>query len=140
MTATTGSEALERLGDAPYVSLATWRKNGKEVRTPVWVARADDRLYVFTEGTAGKVKRLRNDPHVRVAPCDVHGRVHGDWHEGRGRIVEDAATEEAAYAALLDKYGWQMRLANFFSRLTGRIDGRAVLEIALDETAGKGAA
>jgi len=123
--------ALSSLGDAPYVSLATWRKNGKEVRTPVWVARAGDRLYVFTEGTAGKVKRLRNSPKSAVASCDMRGGSTGEFVEARTVIVDDPALVERAYDAFRRKYGWQIRLTDFMSKLTGRYDKRAMLEIEL---------
>ena len=120
------------LGREQYVSLATFRRDGRAVETPVWIAEDEGRLYVFTEAKAGKVKRLRNDTRVRLAPCNVRGALRGSWTEGRARIVEDAPTEAIAYGALEKKYGWQMRLANLGSRLAGRIDGRAVLEISLD--------
>jgi len=51
-----------------YVSLATFRRNGAEVATPVWFAALGARLYVVTSGDSGKVKRLRNTPRARVAP------------------------------------------------------------------------
>jgi PPOX class probable F420-dependent enzyme len=115
-----------------YGSLETFRKTGRAVATPVWFARSDGRFYVFTEGTAGKVKRLRNDPRVRLAPCNVRGRVHGPAFAGRAAIVDDPAVVERAYAALRAKYGWQMRLVDLASRLAGRYDARAILEIELD--------
>lgn len=119
-----------------YLSLETFRRDGRGVRTPVWFARRGAYLYVFTERDAGKVKRLRNDGRARVAACNVGGRVHGDWLPARGRIVDDTRTESLAYEALQTKYGWQMRAVDFFSALTGRIHGRAVLEIAPGETGG----
>jgi hypothetical protein len=113
-----------------YISLVTFRRSGTGVPTPVWFAVHGGRLVVFTEARAGKVKRLRNDPRVRFAPCDVRGRVRGEsWQDGRARIVEDRAEEQAAYAALRAKYGWQMRVLDAFSWLAGRIRGRAVLAI-----------
>ena len=112
-----------------YLSLATKRRDGRMVETPVWFAASGGRLYVFSEAKAGKVKRLRNFPEVRVAACNFRGRVHGPWFQGKGRRVEDAATVAAAYAALRRKYGWQMAIGDFFSRLTGRISNRAMLEI-----------
>ena len=115
-----------------YISLVTFRRNGTAVETPVWFAEHDRKLYVFTERASYKVKRLRRDPRVKVAPCGALGRVTGTWRAGRARIVDDAATEAAAYAALHSKYGWQMRLTDALSRLAGRIDGRAILEISLD--------
>ena len=122
-----------KLGREPYVSLATFRRDGRAVETPVWVAERGGRLYVFSEAKAGKVKRLRNDSRVRLAPCNVRGSLRGDWSDGVARIVEDERTEGIAYDALGAKYGWQMKLANLASRLAGRIHGRAILEISLTE-------
>ena len=112
-----------------YISLATFRRDGRAVQTPVWFARRGERLYVFTENDAGKVKRLRNGPRARVAACNVRGKLRGDCIEGRGRVVDDPGTERDAYAALQAKYGWQMKMVDFWSRLAGRIDHRAIVEI-----------
>lgn len=122
-------DALLELDREPYVSLATFRRSGVEVRTPVWWALHDARFYVFTEASSGKMKRLRNDPRVKLAGCSVRGRVHGAWHTGTARVVEDDATLAKAYTALRAKYGWQMWLTDLGSRLTGRYDRRAMLEI-----------
>ncbi len=127
------TSTFESLDGESYLSLETFRRDGRGVRTPVWFARRGSNLYVFTERDSGKVKRLRNGDRARVAACNVRGGVHGDWLEARGRIVSDSQTESLAYAALHAKYGWQMRIADFFSSLTGRIQGRAVLEIAPPE-------
>jgi hypothetical protein len=56
-----------------YVSLATHRRNRIEVKTPVWIAEVARRYYVFSAGDAGKVKRIRATPRVRIAACDVRG-------------------------------------------------------------------
>jgi PPOX class probable F420-dependent enzyme len=129
------ADRTQQLGRCRYVSLATFRRDGRAVETPVWIACHAGRLYAFTEARAGKVKRLRRDPRVRVTPCTARGALRGAACAGRARIVDDPATEALAYRALGDKYGWQMRLVNLGSRLAGRIDARAVLEIALDPAA-----
>jgi PPOX class probable F420-dependent enzyme len=112
-----------------YLSLATFRRSGAEVTTPVWFAAADGKLYVFTAGESGKVKRLRHSSRARVAPSDARGRVRGAWRDASARIVTDAPLVERAHAALRAKYGWQMRLTDLFSRLAGRIRRRAWIEI-----------
>jgi len=114
-----------------YVSLATFRRSGAEVATPVWFAAADGRLYVFTGGESGKVKRLRNFPRARVAPSNSRGRVLGPWQDASARILTEPASIDKAHAALRSKYGWQMLVADLGSRLTGRIRHRAWLEIQL---------
>jgi len=123
--------ALESFERHPYISLATFRRSGEAVKTPVWFAKRGGKFYVFTAAGSGKVKRLRNDSRIRVAPCGLRGRVRGEWIDGQARRIEDPATESAAYAALLAKYGWQMRVLNFFSKLSGRIEERAILELDL---------
>ena len=115
-----------------YLSLVTFRKDGSEVPTPVWFAEYDGRLWVFTERASYKVKRLARNPACRVAACGMLGRVTGPWHDGTARVVDDAAAVERAKRALLEKYGWQLRVTDFLSTLAGRIDGRAYLEITLD--------
>lgn len=117
-----------------YISLATFRRDGSKVAVPVWFARHGDARYVFTEAASYKVKRLRRNPRIEVAPCDIRGRVRGAWREGSARILEEAADSaiiEAAYGALHAKYGWQMWVADTLSRLSGRIHGRAMLELHL---------
>ena len=114
-----------------YVSLLTFRKDGREVATPVWFAEEAGRIWAYSELSAGKVKRLRNSPKLRVAPCTARGKVTGAWREGSGRIVEGGEDFSRGIQALGRKYGWQFRLASLFSRLAGRIGNRTVLELRL---------
>ena len=114
-----------------YMSLATFRRSGAEVATPVWFAGDDGRLYVFSAEQAGKVKRLRNSPKARVAPSDARGRIRGTWLEASARILTEPAAIDRARAAFRRKYGWQMLVTDLFSRLAGRIHHRAWLEICL---------
>lgn len=115
-----------------YVNLATFRKSGVEVHTPVWIAEHSGTYYVFSEGKAGKVKRIRNNSHVRLAPCDMRGNLKGEWIDGTARLVDDADEIAQMYPAFTRKYGWQIRVANFFSRLSGRYQRRAIIAITLD--------
>jgi PPOX class probable F420-dependent enzyme len=124
-------EASEALLDERYLSLATFRRSGVAVETPVWFAAAGDHLYVFSAGDAGKVKRLRNSARSRVAACDVRGRVHGEWIDAETHLVSDPDSISKAHAALRAKYGWQMALGDFFSSLSGRKARRAFMEISL---------
>ena len=123
------TNALFDPGLEAYVSLATFRRDGREVRTPIWIAGRGGRYFAFSEGGAGKVKRLRNNGRARLAPCNARGVVSGDWIDARGRILSEPAEIDEAHRALRAKYGWQMRLGDFFSKLAGRYDRRAFLEI-----------
>ena len=116
--------ALER-----YVSLATYRRNGQEVCTPVWLAEVDANYYLFSEGKAGKVKRIRANGRARLAACDLRGKINSGWLDAQGRIVEEVELINHAYVALRRKYGWQMKTGDLLSRLTGRYHKRAIIEI-----------
>ena len=120
---------MRDLGSERYVNLATFRKNGREVRTPVWVAREAARLYVWTNGTSGKVKRIRANGRARLAPCDARGKLRGDWVDARARMLDDPQAMQRGLETVIGKYGWQMRLALFSSRLTGRHADRACIEL-----------
>jgi PPOX class probable F420-dependent enzyme len=119
------------LDDERYINLETFKKDGNGVKTPVWAAPLDGRLVVFTDGTSYKVKRLRRDPRIRAAPCDVRGNVKGAWLDGTGRILDDDADKARAMAALRRKYGWQIRVLDVFSWLGRRIGRRAFLELTI---------
>ena len=111
------------------MSLATYRRNGIEVKTPVWIAEVAGRYYVFSAGDAGKIKRIRATPRVRLAACDVRGNVRSAWIEARARIVSDPVLIAEVRKALRRKYGLLMRLTDVMATITGRISRRAYLEI-----------
>jgi hypothetical protein len=116
----------------PYVSLETYRKTGVGVCTPVWVAMLNERYYVFSETRAGKVKRIRNKPRMKIAACSYSGTVSSEWLSGEVCIVNEPALIRRVYVEFTKKYGWQFRLTNILSRLSGRYHQRAMLEITLD--------
>ncbi len=123
---------MNQLERANYLSLGTYRRSGVRVDTPVWFAPdAEGKLYVFSAANAGKVKRLRNSSRADVAVCNIRGKLKGAWRPASARLIDDAAGIEHAYAALYAKYGWLMRMTDFFSRLSGRIHRRAMIEIEL---------
>src|SRR5579884_4185843 len=114
-------DALAQFDAAKYISLESFRKTGAGVRTPVWFAAdpgAPQTFYVYSEADAGKVKRIRNNPHVRVAPCDMRGGVRGAWVDAQARIIGGAEAEKGQ-ELLRQKYGWMKRTGDFFSRLMG---------------------
>lgn len=109
--------------------LATFRRNGVAVATPVWAAESDGRFYVRSERASGKVKRLRNDPRVLVAPCTVRGKPLGAPLEATASVVAPER-EHLAEQALARRYGLGRALFEWtFDRL--RID-MGYLEIVPD--------
>lgn len=121
-----------RIDDSRYISLATFRRDGREVRTPVWFARLDDGYVCYSAADAGKVKRIRANARVRLAPCDVRGGLRGAWQAATATLIDDPATCARAFGALRARYGWQMWLIDTLARLSGRYRRRAVIALHLD--------
>jgi PPOX class probable F420-dependent enzyme len=112
------SDPTAQFATAKYINLETFRKTGVGVRTPVWFAQEGNVLYIYSEQDAGKVKRIRNNPKVRIAPCNFRGALRGAWLDAQARVCAD---DEAAHgqALLRRKYGWLKITGDFFSRLRG---------------------
>lgn len=115
------SNGFAALRDHDYLSLETFRKNGDGVPTPVWFAadpgkRIDSgeaSLFVYTVGNTGKVKRVRNNARVRVAPCDRRGKLLGEWIEARAEVVT-GETAARGLKLLTQKY-FLKRLFDLFA-------------------------
>jgi PPOX class probable F420-dependent enzyme len=101
-TAHTGT--LEQIAACKRALLVTYRRDGTPVPTPVWAAPGDGRLYVRSERSSGKVKRLRNDARLLVAPCTVRGRPLGAPLEATASVLR-REQEPLAERALARRYG-----------------------------------
>lgn len=130
---TGAANALAALENEGYSSLTTYKRDGRPVAVPIWHAVADAKIYMFTEAASFKVKRLRRDPRIELAACNWRGTVHGPSWKGTGRIVTEPALIAKAYQHLDRKYGWQKWLVDTLSKIAGRYDARAILEISLSE-------
>ena len=73
---------LDQFQNKEYVRLETFKKNGQAVSTPVWFVVNEDMLYIRSYANSGKVKRMRNKPHVRITPSDAMGKAHGMTIDG----------------------------------------------------------
>ena len=92
---------------APYISLATFRKDGRKVATPVWAAPLDGDLVMFSDPDAGKVKRLRNSSDAEISVCDFRGKLLGQWVGAQAWLMDEAEATQKAAISLREKYGWQ---------------------------------
>jgi len=110
-----------------YLNLETFRKNGNGVKTPVWFVQYGDTLFVRTIANSGKVKRIRNNRQVHIAPCKVDGALLGDWIEASARLVDDPEINREVDRLLDKKYG----LMKFLFGLASSIQQRknAIIEI-----------
>ncbi len=124
------SEGKDLFTGQKYLSLETYRKSGAGVRTPVWFAQEDGRLYVWTFGNSGKARRIRRSGEVKVAPCDRTGNVLGPFVPAEARIEPlGSATYQHGNQLLDQKYGLMKKM---FGLLGGRNESqRVVIEIKL---------
>lgn len=123
---------LDRLAAEKYVLLTTFRRDGRAVPTPVWVVRDTDALAVWTVADSGKVKRIRRDGTVTVAPCDVRGNPHGPAVPGYATVCDPDATRRVR-GLLKQKYRLIGRLSLLGSRLRRGERGTVGIRVTLAE-------
>lgn len=97
------------LAGQKYLSLASYRKTGVGVPTPVWFGEDGDQLFVVSKTDAGKSKRIRNNPRVRIAPCTFRGKITGPEFEARARVLPEQ--EWARAKSLINKKYWLARFS-----------------------------
>jgi PPOX class probable F420-dependent enzyme len=98
-----------------YMSLETFKKNGQGVKTPIWFVLHKNAFYVYTEADSWKVKRIRNNPRVRVSVCNMRGDIKGPWLDATASLVE--GDERLAADKLLDRKYFLKNLLKFLSRI-----------------------
>lgn len=118
MAAEEPRDTFLNLRTGQYVALTTYRRNGEPVTTPVWFALEGDRVYVRTARDAGKMKRIRHTPRVRIAPSTWSGKPRA---EPVGAVVRILGPDEAERAdrLLRRKYGWQRWVPDLMGRIRG---------------------
>jgi PPOX class probable F420-dependent enzyme len=84
-----------------YLGLTSFKRDGTGVTTPVWFVAEGDRLLVKTDPHSGKVKRIRRNPVVTVAPCTAGGRLRGEPVQARAEVL--APSELRHVDALMDR-------------------------------------
>lgn len=122
------AQQIKEFEASEYMSFATLKKSGDYVATPVWFAPLDGSYYVFSAGDAGKVKRLRNFTDARIARCTATGKITGDAFDADAYLLQ-GDDEALALKALHLKYGFKMKIADFFSSLTGKKARRAYIRV-----------
>jgi uncharacterized protein len=108
------SSDINQFNESKYINLETYRKSGKAVITPVWFVFERENFFVITRSGTGKVKRLRNNPNVRISPCSFRGQVKGKWIEGIASFV-DPIEFPRIISLRNKKYGIQSKIISLFT-------------------------
>ncbi len=126
-------DVLGQFRAGQYLSMITYNKTGKEVTTPVWFVAESTKVYVATPKTTYKIKRIKNDARVKLAPCTRNGEVRGTYLKGSARIM--LPEEEQAVSNLFrQKYGilfkfWSANVKNIFRKKERRENRLHFVEI-----------
>ena len=83
-----------------FMLLTTFKRDGSPAPTPVGTYKVADRLFLLTDPTSGKMKRIRRNPHVTVSPCALRGAPRGHTQHARVRVLgmEEAERIGRAFA------------------------------------------
>lgn len=109
---------LSQFENQRFVVLETYRRDGRAVRTPLLFIIHRNRLYMRTAAHTYKVKRIRNNPNVRVAPSTFRGELKGEWVEGEARVY-DAADMQWVNQLSKRRHTWFKRLIDLRNRFRG---------------------
>ncbi|NHN57295.1 PPOX class F420-dependent oxidoreductase [Calidifontibacter sp. DB0510] len=126
-------QTFQALATEDFVLLTTFRRDGRAVPTPVWVAALDGRLVVSTPEGTGKLKRLAHTQRVTLQPCSRRGAPTPGTTviEGIAEVSRDPEVRRAAEKRLLAKYRLQWRVVLLIERIVrqGRAKPRPVVII-----------
>lgn len=108
---------FENLASVSFINLETFRKNGNGVKTPVWFLYFDQKIFVRTLSSSGKVKRVRLNSKVNIAPCTSNGTLTGEWTQGAGNLMSDTEECEKINRLITKKYGIMKTIIDLFSSI-----------------------
>ncbi|MBC8515920.1 MAG: PPOX class F420-dependent oxidoreductase [Nitrosopumilus sp.] len=111
---------LDEIKSEKYISVETYKKDGTSVKTPVWFTIKDNLVYVVTRDQTGKVKRLKNNLNVKIATCNIKGKIKGKWDSGTVEILDEQETKEAVKRRD-KKYGFFSKMARFLTKNKGEL-------------------
>ncbi len=109
-------DRISALASQRYISLTTFRRDGRAVATPVWFVLDGERILVWTDQVSGKAKRIRATGRAAVAPSDARGKTTGASFEAKGRVLP-AAEDARSRQLLTAKYRLLKRLVDLWSRV-----------------------
>ncbi|MEB3033246.1 PPOX class F420-dependent oxidoreductase [Mycolicibacter sp. MYC340] len=95
---------------ARQIVLVTFKRSGEAMPSPINHGVADGRIYVRTDPSTGKVKRIRNNPNVVVVPCGLRGKPKGQPVAGVARILPES---EHAHAERVIAGNWSLPMRLF---------------------------
>jgi PPOX class probable F420-dependent enzyme len=134
------AELARRVGEAKFVSVVTYKRDGSAVAAPMWIAQDGADLVVWTPADAWKVKRVRRNPRVALIRSSRTGKVDPREPELLGSaVVEEAADTVAKVERLIRrKYGVEFVVVTTIEAVLARgRKRRVVVRISAQQVASK---
>ncbi|MEB3983095.1 PPOX class F420-dependent oxidoreductase [Mycobacterium sp. 663a-19] len=92
------------------ILLVTFKRSGEAMPSPINHGVADGKIYVRTDPSTGKVKRIKNNQRVVVVPCSLRGKPKGQAVAGTARILPES---EHAHADKVIAGNWSLPMRLF---------------------------
>jgi uncharacterized protein len=133
---------LKALLPGRYLSLTSFKRDGSGVATPLWFVRDRGGLYALTDAHSAKVRRIRRNPRVTIAPCRPGGKLLGEPLPAHVKVLTDTAELDRVQELLRRRYKLTYRIVGLGYRIGRRLRGRqsvpegAALAITVEEEAG----
>lgn len=80
------------------ILLVTFKRSGEAMPSPINHGVDAGKLYVRTDASTGKVKRIRNNPNVVVVPSSLRGKPEGQPVAAIARILPESDHAQAERA------------------------------------------
>jgi PPOX class probable F420-dependent enzyme len=113
----------EALLPGRFLSVTSFKRDGTGVATPVWAVADGARLLALTDLHSAKIRRIRRNPHVLVAPCRAGGGLRGEPVWGHAEVLTSTPELERVRRLLLRRYNVSYRLVMLIYRLGRRLRG-----------------
>lgn len=111
--------------------MVSYEKDGAPRETPLTAIEVGGMLYARTNLKSNKVRRIRANPHVRVAVSDLSGKPKGTWIGGEAQVLEgDECTK--ARKAFRREYGFFGSLLTTLMALWRRQHLDSIISIRLE--------
>jgi PPOX class probable F420-dependent enzyme len=117
--------ATQMIEPGRYLSITSFKRDGSAVATPVWCVPDGERLFALTDLHSAKVRRIRRNPRVLVAPCGPSGKLRAEPVEARAEVLTATEDLEHVQKLLLRRYKVSYRAVMLFYRLGRRLRGRS---------------
>jgi PPOX class probable F420-dependent enzyme len=115
---------LRALFPGRYLSVTSFKRDGAGVATPVWFVSDGRRLFALTDLHSAKIRRIRRNPHVLIAPCRADGKLRSEPLPARAEVLTATPELERVQKLLMERYKLSYRIVMLIYRVGRRLRGQ----------------